>query len=462
MPGKMLTRFYQHAPIPLQNLGVSLKGYQLNRRRYRGDFDEILSNAKVRDEWNRDELQAYQRNRLRSFLEIAEKAPFWRDRFEKHGVHPAGEHPFKELSKLPVLTKNEVKNAEKPLRPESINDSSIYECHTSGTTGSGLQFKQTREAIQEQWAIWWRYRSRLGLNRNTWCGYFGGRPIVPAEQSKPPYWRVNYPGRQIMFSIYHLSPYTIDDYVAEIHNRGLKWLHGYPSALAMIATGAENRSIDSPSPVKTITTGAETLFDHQRNAIEQAFSAGVYQHYGLAEAVANISECPRGNLHVDEDFAYTEFLPQKDSGEKRIVGTNWSNPAFPLLRYDTGDLAKGPSQSCQCGLPGRTVGSLLGRAEDYVVLPDGTRIGRLDHIFKDAQAVSEAQIYQPNRECVVLRIVPREKFTERTKREILSKARDRLGADVAINIEYREEIPRTESGKIKFVISDVDNASQLQ
>jgi phenylacetate-CoA ligase len=98
--------------------------------------------------------------------------------------------------------------------------------------------------------------------------------------------------------------------------------------------------------------------------------------------------------------------------------------------------------------------------EDYVVLPDGARIGRLDHIFKDAEAVGEAQLYQPTRERVIVRIVPREDYTDRTEAQIRSKTRDRLGTEVDVEFEYREEIPRTDSGKIKFVVSDVDETSR--
>jgi phenylacetate-CoA ligase len=459
MADSILKRLYRHAPVPLQNLGISLKGYQLRHRRFGGDFDDVLAATETRDEWDRAALQSYQRDRLSAFLETADEAPFWRSRFEEHGVDPSGERPFEELAKLPVLTKPEVKNAQESLRPASIDEDSLYDCHTSGTTGSGLQFTQTKSAIQEQWAVWWRYRRRFGLDRETWCGYFGGRPIVPVEDGEPPFWRVNAAGRQVMFSTYHLSPQTVDTYVAEIRERELEWLHGYPSALSLLATVAEDRGVEPPSSVEVVTTGAETLFDHQRAAIERVFDARVHQHYGLAEAVANISECPAGTLHVDEDFAYVEFLSQDGSDGKRIVGTNWSNPAFPLLRYDTGDLATVSKSGCSCGIPGRCVDSLLGRVEDYVVRPNGARVGRLDHIFKDAETVSEGQLYQPSRERVVVRIVPREDYTDRTEAQIRSKTRDRLGADINVDFEYREEIPRTDSGKIKFVVSDVDEAN---
>jgi hypothetical protein len=37
------------------------------------------------------------------------------------------------------------------------NSTGVRIVHTSGTTGGGLRFPLTLRAVQEQWAIWWRY-----------------------------------------------------------------------------------------------------------------------------------------------------------------------------------------------------------------------------------------------------------------------------------------------------------------
>jgi len=47
-------------------------------------------------------------------------------------------------------------------------------------------------------------------------------------------------------------------------------------------------------PIRWITVGAENLLPQQADLIEQAFGARPRQHYGMAEAIANSSECERG------------------------------------------------------------------------------------------------------------------------------------------------------------------------
>ena len=160
--------------------------------------------------------------------------------------------------------------------------------------------------------------------------------------------------------------------------------------------------------VRWITTAAENLLPAQADLIERAFGVRPRQHYGMAEGAANASECPNGRLHVDEDFAFVEFVPVEHGTGCRIVGTNVTNRAFPLIRYDVGDIAQVSGQTCDCGRPGRIIDAIDGRREDYVVLPSGAMVGRLDHIFKDQVRVREAQIYQPDLRRVVLRLVQRE------------------------------------------------------
>jgi phenylacetate-CoA ligase len=330
-------------------------------------------------------------------------------------------------------------------------------CHTSGTTGSGLVFPVALSAEREQWAVWWRYRQSHGITRDTWCGYFGGRSIVPLSQKKPPYWRVNKPGRQLMFSAYHLGEKTAAEYVQALVNHKITWLHGYPSILALIASHVIDQKILPLPPVRVISTGAESLLPQQRDIIRKAFKAKVIQHYGQAEGVANISECEHGSLHVDEDFSLVEFIPIEDqNGLFRIVGTNWTNPAFPLIRYDTGDVARLGNTKCPCGSDWRVVDSIDGRKEDYLVLPNGVKIGRLDHIFKDLVNIREAQIVQREAGKAVFKIVKGSQY-DRSGEEakLLKEARQRLGDEIKIAFEYVDHIPHTASGKLRFVVSEL-------
>jgi phenylacetate-coenzyme A ligase PaaK-like adenylate-forming protein len=453
---------YLRLPVFLQNILVSLEGHRIKRRRYGKGFDECFERVKTVSVLDPEALHDFRTRRLRDFLEHAKRSPFWSKSFKEHSLDLDSTDLFSELNKLPILTKDIVKKYQRDILCPGIPDNDIISCHTSGTTGSGLVFSSTGSAEREQWAVWWRYRDWHGISSDTWCGYFGGRSLVPLKNQHPPFWRINRAGKQVMFSAYHLKRETAKAYLDALRDYSIEWLHGYPSSLSLLATYMLEQNLPRISSIKVITTGAESLLPHQRATIKRAFSTPVFQHYGQAEGVANISECEEGRLHVDEDFSFVEFIPIAGDGRQfKIVGTNWTNSAFPLVRYDTGDIATLGSTACDCGRPGRIIEEIDGRKEDFLVLPDGAMIGRLDHIFKDLVHIREAQIYQKDPGGVVFRVVKGARYDkEKEEDKLLTEARKRLGEEITIDIEYMNAIPRTVSGKLRFVVSDVESGQR--
>jgi phenylacetate-CoA ligase len=258
-----------------------------------------------------------------------------------------------------------------------------------------------------------------------------------------------------MFSGYHMSPANLPAYVAELRRRKLPWLHGYPSLLVLLAAYLLDTRTDLGYQVRWITIGAENLLPQQAQMIRQALGTKPRQHYGMAEGVANISECERGRLHVDEDFAAVEFVPTGEGQSCRVVGTNFSNPATPLVRYDVGDVVTLLDEACPCNRPGRLVARVDGRQEDYVMLRNGVRVGRMDHIFKDLVRIHEAQIYQVRPGELIYRIVRGNGYGPGDEQRLLQETRLRLGDGASIQVEYVDSIARTSSGKLRFVVSEI-------
>lgn len=447
-----LEAVYHLLPLPLQTVALNLEGWRLERRRYAPPYPEIESSVNSRLGLSGNVLRDYQARRLARHFVAAVNSPFWKHRFNEFGVRPSADDPFAELVKLPVLTKPEVKAAAAAIFNQDLDSRTLNSRHTSGTTGSGLKFWETHDCERETWATWWRYRSWHGLTRETWCGYFGGRSLVPLSQNSPPFWRENTVGRQLMFSAYHLGDATAPEYFSALADHTIEWLHGYPSIISMLAK--YKSALGMNYRPRIISFGAESLTISQRAAIADAFPDTVLiQHYGQAEAVANISQCPSGALHVDEDFSWVEFLPvSAHAGLFRIIGTNWTNPAFPLFRYDTGDVVTLSEIECSCGSSWRVVGDIDGRIEDFVELPNGTKVGRLDHIFKNLINVTEAQIRQEKSGKLTFAVVRGENYSDADEKALLVESRKRLGNEISINIEYCEIIPRTRSGKLRLVV----------
>lgn len=442
---------YDSAPPWVRDLALSAYGFTLNRQRYTGDFEQLLEEAS--------------RNTFASSAEIrALHLLRWSERMAPAiaavAAYGGRAIPLDRLPSLPVLSKHTLRAAlGRFVRPD-FPRGQVVRAHTSGTTGAGLQFLTTRHSLQRQWAYWWRYRAWHGLSRNEWCGVFGGRSVVPSDRTRPPFWQVNVPGRSLLFSQYHLTPERAPLYIAELRRRRLRWLHGYPSFIALLARSGIEAGLAGTTEVKWVTLGAENVLESQRAAICKMFGIAPRQHYGMAEGVASISECPLGRLHVDEDYAIVEFLPNCGAGGHRVIGTTLDNQVMPLVRYETGDVVQLPAdtRACECGRPGRLVASIDGRHEDYLVLSDGTRVGRVDHLFKDAEHVVEAQILQSHPGEAVFRIVRSQRYSVHDEESLRREVASRFGDRLHVESEYVDSIPRTANGKLRLVVSTLAHA----
>lgn len=445
---------YGRLPAFAQDAAVTWHGWRLASRRYNREFRGILTGCREREFASSRQTMAFRNERLRCFVAAAARLPYYQALFARCGVVPESVRTLADLERLPVLDKRTVQQARHQLAAPPAGRQ--LTCRTSGSTGAGLEFPASRRAEREQYAIWWRYRLARGIDLATPCLYLGGRQVVPAHQRRPPFWRHNRAGRQLLFSGYHLSAATAPAYLKAMRASGTEWLHGYPSMVALLAAFALQHG--QRLRLRWVTLAAENVLPAQRQAIRSAFGVAPAEHYGLAEGVANFSECPNGRLHVDEDFAAVEFLPLGDS-QYRVVGTNFSNPAFPLLRYDTGDVATVTGGQCDCGRPGRVVDAVDGRREDYVIGRAGTRFGRLDHLFKDAANIREAQIRQTAPGRMTLAVVRGPRYGADDERRLRRAAVARVGEELTVDIAYVDALPRTAAGKVRFVASALPEAA---
>jgi phenylacetate-CoA ligase len=208
-----------------------------------------------------------------------------------------------------------------------------------------------------------------------------------------------------------------------------------------------------------VFTSSESLLAFQRDVIERAFGAPVRDRYGVSELAASMTACAEGRLHVDMEFGIVE-LDERERGEDWVRGpllvTGLANDATPFLRYRIGDVGTRLLRPCSCGRPGDAFLDVDGRIEDAVTTPDGRRIGRLDHIFKNQLDVAEAQIVQETREGIEVRFVPRPTWGAAAEASLRKEIRARLGDRIRVELRRVESIPREPNGKFRAVKSRLE------
>ena len=332
-----LMDIYNRLPVFAQNLAFSAAGAKIQRTRFGTGFKEKLAEFESHDGWSRDQLCAWRDDHLQKLVDHAYRTvPYYRDVMDEGGIDPASIKHADDLVKLPLLTKDMIKANPKAFVSSEVGKMNLLHVHTSGTTGSGFQFESTLECQQAQFACFWRYYRKHGLDRNMWQAQFSSRQAVPQHVNKPPFWRIDKPGKRYYMSAFHESPANLHEYYDIILRNRFEWISGYPSLMVLLAQWMNERNL-SFDFVKAVTCGAENLLEYQADAMEHAFGVRPVQTYGQTENVAIFSQQPDGRILVDEDFSAVEFLP-----EEKTVGGGASllAPAYSTTQHRLSDMSR--------------------------------------------------------------------------------------------------------------------------
>lgn len=453
------TRALYHAsPAWLKTLVATGYGFMERRQRYGREYHRYLAAIRASQHWSTDRLLEAQRREVVAFVNQAlEDTPYYGARSDYRPIVTADD-----ISRFPIVTKDDVRSHLESLYSRDMSRLRPRWAHTSGTTGKSLVFPLSSACFQREYAFRTLHYSWGGVDiagRDP-VAFCSGHPVADPTRRRPPFWVHDRANNWLLMSSYHMTEESLRAYVRQLETFRPVMLGGYPSSLYLLALACREYG-KAALPLRSVFTASETLHDFQRTTIQDVFGVRVFNWYGNSEMCANIVECEAGELHMKLEHSGVEILDENNQpcgpGQTgRLVCTGFGNPAFPLIRYDIGDVVTvSVTQSARCGRSGLLVDRIQGRIEDYVVTPDGRWIGRLDHLFKDSRHVREAQIVQDDRSRVVLRIVRAPEYGSTDEEQILLEAKLRLGNEIGIVFEYLPEIPRGRNGKFRFVESRV-------
>ena len=453
-------KLYNRLPVWAQNTACSLAGLGMRRKRYNRTFREFLAILEESQWWSLADQRAYQNEHLAEIIQHSYRTvPYYRRVMGERKLTPSDITTIDDLVKLPILTKDLLREHHAELISSDFPKSKRVYSKTGGTTGKSLSLIADTKTQPRQWAVWWRHRKRFDLELEDEFIVFAGRSIVPMSRMAPPIWRRNRPMRQTYISVHHMTKQNLPALAAYLAKRKVKYYAGYPSGVYIVAKHFLANNIKLPYPPAVTTLGAETLLPHQREAIAKAFDCDVTDQYGASEQCCNISECENHNYHIDMEFGAIEFLPLAgpDVTVGRIICTGLWNFAMPLIRYDIGDIATLPASEaeCPCGRKAPRVEKIDGRIESYIITPDGRQLGRLDFLFKNTPGIEEAQLVQDDIAAVTIRLVTNYKYDTRQEKQLLADCRHYLGDVIELYIEHLSTIPRTANGKFRQIVSSV-------
>lgn len=441
---------------------VSTYGLRWKQRRFGGIFEAELASFRDREQFSKDEWQAYVSARFRQLIVHAyDTVPFYRESIAKRGLRRADleKMELSAIDRLPLLDKNDLRQYGISRLVSSVRERHGHFFSSSGSTGTPTQILFSFP-MHQRWSAAFESRIRhwAGVDRFTPRGMIGGRRVVPDGAASAPFYRFNWFEKQTYFSAYHISPETAPNYVDGMIRHKVEYMTGYAMSNYFLARFIEERGIPAPR-MKAVITSSEKLTDEMRTAFQRVYGCKTFDSWSGIEACGLVSECEHGNLHISPDVGIVEILdtdgqPVRPGEIGEVVCTGLLNFDQPLIRYRIGDEMRLGKGDCSCGRNMPVIEEIVGRVEDTVVGKDGREMVRFHGIFIDLPNLRNAQVIQWELDRIEIKVVTNGKWSSGESDLIRQRLISQLG-EVRIEINEVPQIQLSSNGKFKAVISHV-------
>lgn len=414
---------------------------------------------------SQEKLKQLQDERLcRLLLHAYRNVPYYKDILPAAGVIKNDRLILENFQNIPLLTKDIIRQQAERLYSTDYKKRGWYFNTSGGSTGEPVTFIQDKYYKAWEMADILYFKSVLGKQPGEREIKFWGsdRDIIAGSLTLKN--RIlNYLKNSKFFNSYRLDDKILARLIALNNCFRPKSYWSYMESALELAEFVAKHNMEFISPDFIVST-IGPLTQAVRDKIETLLKCKVYDQYGSREVGALASQCrEQEGLHT---FPWSHCLeivdhnnvPVKEQ-EGRIIVTTLHNYSMPLIRFEIGDVAVGGGYQCSCGRNTFLLKQVLGRTLGYFKKSDGSLVH--SHFLVQAlffkQWIRRFQIIQSKFNCILIRI---EKAADAVPRqddinEIAEKAKILMGPDCVVEIEFVDEIRKSESGKFLYTICKV-------
>lgn len=388
-----------------------------------------------------------------------------KNHLERLLVHTTSSTPFyKALGKstnlldFPVIRKTDIQDNFEAFRSETYRDAKNFEVSTSGSTGVPFFLYQD---------VGKRRRNRADvIYFSQEAGYIIGNRLYELEVWRSHNKKNNFKSRLqniVQFDISRLTDKRIEEFLdlLKSSNQYKKSLLGFASAYELIAQYMEKNDLTLKNVgIVSAIANSEYLNPFTRTTLNKRLNTPVLSRYSSEEIgiIAQQTLKSPNNFILNHSSYKIELLnfendnPVKPGEFGRIVVTDLFNYAMPMIRYDTGDIAKmslNPDGAM-------TFEQIEGRKMDLIFDSSGSIISSFvvyTKFYKYYQLLKQYQfIQQGEKEYEIKLNLQVDKFEH--EKELIEDVKSDFGADANVYITYVDEIPPLSSGKRRKVVNN--------
>lgn len=358
-----------------------------------------------------------------------------------------------ELQKFPIVNKIDYQQRWNDfVSSEYAEDSKCHlEC-TSGSTGTPLEILYDQRKS--------RRRNAASIFLNTLADY-----RIGDKQMFLRVWVNRVQKGLIERTMMNLIPINTanmdDEHVQEIcdliASKRVKSIVGYASSLTILSAYIRDKQIDcSRFKVRSITPISEAMPPEVRKQLQKQFGCTVSSVYGAEEfGTIGVQMKDGDSYYMDTSGVYLEVLkmeedtPAEDGELGRLVITDLYNNAFPLIRYENGDVVVRKTVKMSSGKYQQYFTRIDGRRSDLLYDTSGDVVSPflLTNKMWGIKNISQWKFIQTGEKTYRF-IINGKQADEAYIRSLIC---EELGADAEITFAYVDEIPVLNSGKRKYI-----------
>jgi len=412
-----------------------------------------------------DEIRELTERKLKTILLHAySNVPYYRRILNDCDVVSGNEVKLDNFSKIPLLTKEIIREEGESLLSKDYKERKSYENTSGGSTGEPARFVQDAEYNQWNIATILYFNASLGKQPGQAELKLWGsdRDIIEGNLTVKDR-MINYLYNRKFFNSYRFDDAHIEQLVA-MNNRHKPVAYWSYMESAFELANFLLRSKPDFHPPEIVISTIGPLTEEVKDRIETGMRCKVYNQYGSREVGAVACQCKeQRGLHTFPWWNYVELLNDKgqgvDEGEGNVVVTTFHNFSMPLIRYDIGDVAVPGGHQCACGRNTFQLGKVMGRTLGYFRKSDRSLVH--SHFIVQAlffrDWIKKFQAIQDKLDHVMIRVELRSghEASKEDTDDIIKKVKMLMGESCRVDFDFVESISRTASGKYLYTICEV-------
>lgn len=393
-----------------------------------------------------------QNRRVHKLAKKAYAIPFYRERFDKAGVKPDDIRCANDLTKLPLLTKEELRAW---MKEEDKNPKykDWYHDTTSGSSGVPLMVLVSPREKAYNMANWFRVLLIAGYNP-----FFGKTMSRMSAHSVTGEHQAFFQKLGILRRGFLNQYASEEDMVKQVNEYRPDLLYMNKTELMRLALYCKQNKVKIHQPKFFCPTG-EKIDDVARALFKEIFGPNIIDSYGTAETGAcmvKLGEATEYTVHNDSFVVNTYDDNDQPSDEGKIVVTPLYKTDLPLINYVVGDKV---SSVVRDGV--RFISGVQGRMNDAFKYETGevTTFFEIAPIIAHCEDVLQIRFVQEDYKNILVQCVHSEEEGSRTIAEIEKDLTDKLNSRFKhpfnIRYEWSRVIPPDDNGKLRMIVSKI-------